>query len=43
MMIRLSPDGKLAMTATLWNQDPQGQWLNGQLRIDDLDGRTRRG
>ena len=37
MMIRLSPDGKLAITATLWNQDPQGHWLTAQLRIDDVD------
>lgn len=37
---RLSPDGKLAMTATLWNLHPQGHWQNAQLRIDDLEGKT---
>ena len=39
-MIRLSPDGKLAMTATLWNLHPQGHWQNGQLRIDDVEGKN---
>ena len=37
-MTRLSPDGKLAMTTTLWNKHPQGHWQCGQLRIDDLEG-----